>query len=142
MIDRTICIDANVVIGIVTAGTAPSKFTDRWTEWRSSNLLIVAPTLLSYEITNAFYRAAIAGQISPEQSERLLQNAFSLEITLQGDSELNQRALILARQYTLPAAYDAHYLALAERLNAELWTCDRRLYNPVHPTFPQIYLLE
>jgi predicted nucleic acid-binding protein len=27
------------------------------------------------------------------------------------------------------AAYDAAYLALAEHLDAELWTCDRRLAN-------------
>lgn len=46
----------------------------------------------------------------------------------------------LARQFNLPAAYDAHYLALAERLEAELWTLDRKLFNAVHPIFQRINL--
>jgi len=35
--------------------------------------------------------------------------------------------LDLAARFSLPAIYDAHYLALAERLGSEFWTADRRL---------------
>jgi predicted nucleic acid-binding protein len=37
----------------------------------------------------------------------------------------------LAAAHNLAAAYDAHYLALAERLGIDCWTADERLYNSV-----------
>ena len=40
-------------------------------------------------------------------------------------------ALDIADAYGLPAAYDAHYLALADLLGCEFWTDDRRLLRQV-----------
>ena len=37
----------------------------------------------------------------------------------------------LAHRFGIPAAYDAHYLALAEVEKCELWTADERLWNAV-----------
>lgn len=37
----------------------------------------------------------------------------------------------LAHQFNLPATYDPHYLALAEREGCEYWTADARLWNTV-----------
>jgi hypothetical protein len=45
------------------------------------------------------------------------------------------------RPLSLPAAYDAHYLALAERVGAEFWTTDRRLANKVREALPWVHLL-
>jgi len=44
---------------------------------------------------------------------------------------VHRRALQLADTYNLPAAYDAHYLALAEAFGCELWTDDQRLLRRV-----------
>jgi len=54
---------------------------------------------------------------------------------------LHRRALQLAEALSLPAAYDAHYLALAERVGAEFWTTDRRLANKVREALPWVHLL-
>ena len=48
----------------------------------------------------------------------------------------------MACESGLPAIYDAHYLALAHRLNAEFWTADRRLFQAVQGRIPKIHLLE
>jgi predicted nucleic acid-binding protein len=37
----------------------------------------------------------------------------------------------LATRFNRPAAYDAHYLALAEMMNCEFRTADRWLFNVV-----------
>lgn len=78
---------------------------------------------------------------SPSEGTQLLENALSLDIQLYGDFALHQRAIELARQFNLPAAYDAHYLALAERLDAEFWTCDRRLVQAVRSTYDWVNLV-
>ncbi|MCU0571091.1 MAG: type II toxin-antitoxin system VapC family toxin [Oculatellaceae cyanobacterium Prado106] len=47
----------------------------------------------------------------------------------------------MAQELGLSATYDAHYLALTERLNAEFWTCDRRLFNTVQARLPWVHLV-
>ena len=36
-------------------------------------------------------------------------------------------------RYNLPATYDAHYLALAEWMEIDLWTADTKLVNSLKP---------
>jgi hypothetical protein len=50
-------------------------------------------------------------------------------------------ALRLAAAFKFPSAYDAFYLALAERLNAELWTADTRLCSKVGTGGPAVRLI-
>ncbi|MBC8099768.1 MAG: type II toxin-antitoxin system VapC family toxin [Armatimonadetes bacterium] len=45
--------------------------------------------------------------------------------------KLYRRAYELAEQLSLPTAYDAQYLAVAEHLGCDFWTADERLYNAV-----------
>lgn len=44
----------------------------------------------------------------------------------------------LANRFNRPRAYDAQYLALAQRLDSDFWTADERLFNAVNETFSQI----
>jgi len=64
-----------------------------------------------------------------------LKAALSLPLRLHGDVSLHRWAVDLAERFSLPAAYDAHYLALAEWLGGEFWTADRRLAQAVGYTW-------
>ena len=141
MTTGVICVDANFIVKLVQANSETSPFIVLWDEWQERNRQIIAPTLLGYEVTNVFHRMSIAGQISPEEAEQLLEDALSLGISLSGDKALHERALILARSLNLPAAYDAHYLALAEKFNALFYTSDKRLFNSVNNTLSWIHLV-
>lgn len=92
---------------------------------------LVAPSLLYYEVTNGLYRLEKGGLLTLEFAHDALGFVLTLPIQLVGDAALHQRAHELARKYNLPTACDAHYLALAERLNIEFWTTDARLFNVV-----------
>lgn len=48
---------------------------------------------------------------------------------------LHRRAIELAGQLKHSAVYDAHYLALAEALESEMWTADERFYRAAIPHF-------
>jgi predicted nucleic acid-binding protein len=71
--------------------------------------------------------------LSPETIWQSLELALELPIHLVNEANLHQRAREIAMQYNLPATYDAHYLALAEWMDIELWTADMRLVNTLKP---------
>ena len=85
-----------------------------------------APTLLTYELTNIIHNAARKARLEPARAEEALSNLLACPIELHAPEPL--RVLAIARECAL-AAYDAAYVALAERLGAELWTADRPLYT-------------
>ncbi len=136
-----ICIDANFVVGLVSSEPSDTRFRDLWNQWRESESQIVAPALIYYEVSNAFHRLAIGRLLLPERAAQLLEDALSLNITLYSDAELHRRASTLARQLMLSATYDAHYLALAERLEAEFWTADQRLVRAVQANLSWVNLV-
>lgn len=67
-----------------------------------------------------------------------LQAALALPVRLYGEADLHRRALDMAQRLALPAAYDAHYLALAEWLGGSMWTADRRLARAVGDQLPWV----
>lgn len=141
MTNNTVCIDANLVVFYLASNETNSVYQQKWTQWQTNNYTLVAPSLMMYEITNAFHRAVTAGQINRTEGENLLESALNLGIRFYGDAELHRQALTIAQTYNLPATYDAHYLALAQRLNIELWTADRRLFNSVQSSLSWVNLL-
>ncbi|MBF2006689.1 type II toxin-antitoxin system VapC family toxin [Chlorogloeopsis fritschii PCC 9212] len=136
----TVCVDANLVVLLLSKSTLALRVRELWNQWLDLNYTIVAPTLIYFELSNALHRSVIAGQILPEEADQTLVEAMNLNIRLYGDAELHQQALILARNLRLPATYDAHYLALAQRLECQFWTADRRLVNSVQATLQWVNL--
>ena len=68
--------------------------------------------------------------MSPDEAEDVLRTIHGLRVEIiNEDEELSLRALELAGKLGQSKAYDAFYLALAEKLVAEFWTADERLFN-------------
>jgi predicted nucleic acid-binding protein len=120
--EKKVCIDANFIVRYLGSNDSESIYRQKWQQWQVENYILVAPTLFMYEICNAFHRATIARQITPEEAEQLIEQALNLGIQFYGDAELHRKAFDIAQRYNLSATYDAHYLALADRLNIEFWT--------------------
>jgi predicted nucleic acid-binding protein len=136
-----ICVDASFIIRLLTSQDSDSSYDQRWNQWQASNATIVAPTLIMYEVSNGLYRYSRAGQITSEEAEQLLERALNLGIRFYGDADLHRQALNIAIRHNLPATYDAHYLALAERLGIEFWTADQRLFNAVRSSLSWVNLV-
>jgi len=138
---RWVCVDASFVVPLVTRPHGDSPFPRLWSEWHAAGRRTAAPTLLCYEVTNALHRYVVHGELLPDEATAALDVALDLGVTWFGDAELHRRALGMAQERGLPAAYDAHYLALAERLGADLWTADRRLHQAVGAALPWVRLV-
>jgi len=94
---------------------------------------LVAPTLLFYEVTNALYQQQRNNVLSAETIWETLELYLELPIALVNEANLHVKAHEIAMRYNLPATYDAHYLALAEWMEIDLFTTDMRLVNSLKP---------
>ena len=136
-----ICIDANLVVRLA-ADARDEAMWALWDGWSTAGRSVVAPSLLRYEITNVLHRSVTAGLFDATAAHAVLNTALNLGIAFEEGPGLHAPALVFAARFALPAAYDAHYLALADRLGAEFWTADRRLANSVRPVLPWVRLVE
>lgn len=136
-----LCVDANLVFrGIAEPDNAAVQRV--WQRWRRERRSLAAPRLLRYEVTNALHRAQQHGLLSRGTAVAALRAVLALPIRLHEDDGLHERALDLAGRFGLAAAYDAHYVALAEQLGVELWTADRRLARAVQEELSWVRLVE
>jgi predicted nucleic acid-binding protein len=126
MSSLTVCVDASLVVRLFV-GPDDADVWRLWDEWATAEVAVHAPALLGYEVTNALHRYHRAGFLSSDSADLVLDAALSLPIRYEHSPVLLRHALRLADRLGLSAAYDAQYLAVAEHLDAELWTADKRL---------------
>jgi predicted nucleic acid-binding protein len=111
-----ICVDASVVVQALNE-VPVVEVRATWQSWADDGQRLVAPLLLRSEVTNAFHRYRMAGEMTDECVRKALLAAFAIEITFYSDVQRHWEAVALVQRLMRPASYDAHYLALAERLS-------------------------
>lgn len=123
-----IVLDANLLIVLVNGDLRGEQVLIKLTEWIEQGVPLHAPDLAPYEVANSLTRSIVAKTFLQDDLALAWEYLSSLPITyhpvLTG-TRVVEIALSLNRQNS----YDAAYLALAEMLNAELWTLDSPLYR-------------
>ena len=135
-----ICLDANLVIRYVT-GLTSAAVAEVWRGFTRDRVTLHAPTLLCYETVNVIHQKRRANEIDAADAAKSLTRALLLPIRFHRDDALHMRAFQLAAEHGLGATYDAHYLALAERLGIELYTTDQKLFKAVNGKLPWVRLV-
>ena len=124
----TIVVDANLVVGTVIRPPDGPDVVAVLRTWRQNNELLIAPSLLEYEVVSVFRRAITIGLLDQQAAAKALEAVSNLGINLIAPSaELSRSALFLAERIGHSKAYDSQYLALAARENVPFWTADRQL---------------
>lgn len=109
--------------------------------WAEAGVALVAPYLLPFEIANALYRRVLQAELSLERASSLVEFLRDMGIELRETPLIHVRAIEIASELGQRAAYDAHYLALAEELDCDLWTADARFYSAARSSAGRIRLL-
>jgi predicted nucleic acid-binding protein len=130
---NVVVVDASIALKWVLRESDSKTAFALLTEWNDREAMLLVPVLLAYEIANGLYRKARNGEITLNRAKEALAEVLlaGLQFDFSSDLALSTRAIELADQYKLPAAYDAHYLALAEREGCELWTADLKMWNAI-----------
>lgn len=89
-----------------------------------------APRLWMSETNSAIRTYLAQKQINSKEAEQALLTIHALHVVIvDEDNTLCLRALELAGMLAQSKAYDAFYLATAEKMEGEFWTTDERLHN-------------
>ena len=121
-------VDANIAIQTVLDIT--DNLERFWERIDLEQITPCAPRLWLSETTSAIRFLLSQKEITSEDAEQALRTIHGLRVEIiNEDEELCLRALELAGQLGHSKAYDAIYLALAEKLVANFWTADERLAN-------------
>jgi predicted nucleic acid-binding protein len=141
---NVVVVDTNIVIKWVLKEPDSSTARALLTEWINKGTTIIAPALLAYEVANVLYKNVRKGQISLEEAKKALKEVLlsELELDFLQDSALGIRAIELADKFGLPATYDLHYLALAEREGCELWTANMKMLRATRGQLSWVRWLE
>jgi len=91
--------------------------------WDAEGVELHAPLLTQYEIASALTRHRVRDGMSSEDASEALAIIDALDVTFDLTPN-NGRAVEIAVELERHSAYDAAYLALAERLDTEVWTLD------------------
>lgn len=130
-----IVVDANLVVALVLPLPYSDQATAKMIEWKRAETELLAPWLLEYEVSAVLRKAIVAGLLTIETASEALTRILDLHIRcLPPTPELHTCAWQWAERLGQSKTYDAHYLAVAEQQQAELWTADRRLANRAHQT--------
>jgi predicted nucleic acid-binding protein len=134
------CLDSSVLVRAIDPSPQP-EVRRLVREWLRDKVMLHAPALLRYEVVNALHQIRKTGRLSGDSAELALREALGKPIVLHEDDNLHARALEMAADHKLPAAYDAQYLALAEKLGVELWTADAKLVRAVQDRLAWVRLV-
>jgi len=125
---KPVVVDANLFVALCTTLPYSDRSQALVQDWQENRVPMYAPLLWEYELASAFRKVVAVGILLIDEATAAL--AYCLEQGVEcihPDLALHQQALRWAGRLGQYAAYDAHYLALAERLGAEFWTADKRM---------------
>lgn len=126
-----VCVDASLALMLLLPQELSLQVETLWRSWVESETEIVTAPLFFAEVTSVLRESVHFGSILPEEGEDAFSSFLKLGVKGMDPADLQPRAWELAREYDRLRAYDAQYLAVANRLDCELWTADRRLVNAV-----------
>lgn len=127
-----VCADAGLALKLIFQEPDTAAARALWDEWGRSQTTVLVPSLWNYEVTSVIRNRVQRNLFPAEQEEDAFTAIHLLPVHVVQPEGLHRRAWELARRFNRSAAYDAHYLALADLMHCAFWTGDERLYNTVH----------
>lgn len=101
---------------------------------------LFAPTILSVEVANALWRAVKLKRLSEEDAQEALTTLGDTKIAL-CELDWSQISKVLKIACMLDSAiYDAAYLFLSDKIDAQLVTSDTKLYEKAKENFNVLHI--
>lgn len=139
---RAVVVDASLVFKWIVKEEDSALADDLAEQWFAEEVLVLAPSLLMFELTNALYQQIRSGDLDIDAVEMAINRVRALPVQFVESDHLTRRTLEFTSLLGQGAIYDSVYLALAESLECDLWTADGRFYRAADPHTNHIQLLD
>lgn len=136
--ERGVVIDASVLLKLLLPEEQSDAVRRLWGKWVEEDTQITAPFLLAYEVTSVLRNKVFRGELPPEAGEAAFVAFRTQEISLLHPEGIEEKTWALAGEWNLPTSYDVAYLALAELMDYEFWTADRRFATTLRKKVPRL----
>jgi predicted nucleic acid-binding protein len=125
-----VMIDAGFIFKLLTPNPLREQLKQLVRQWIGEQFVLCALHLWLYELTSILTKMVYLGEMDEEEARESLGLALELGVQMiPPDEDQVQKAFTWTRRLYRIAAYDSFYLAVAESLDCEFWTADRRLVN-------------
>jgi predicted nucleic acid-binding protein len=121
-----VCLDSAFILQIFL-GPRQDEAWEKFQEWIEEGREVAVPPFLTFEVANVLYRYMRRRILKYWVAADVLQAVEMLPLLVRFEPELHYEAMALAEATPPLSVEAAHYLVLAEKLDAELWTGDPRL---------------
>ena len=126
----SVVIDANIVVCAAWQSPLTAAADALLDRLQAEGKVIHVPELWRAEVVSVLHAIGAAKNADGERVRAAVMAALSMGVKVAPlDDALCLAALEWADALGQRKAYDAFYLALAERLGCDFWTGDKRLYN-------------
>lgn len=126
----TAVIDANFGVALVRLMPYSAACRTLIEQWIRQKTMVAVPALWDYEVVSALHWLQGRKELAREAAQAGIDLLFRLNLLhVPLDRDLALAAMDWAERLGQGQAYDAQYLALAERLNAEFYTADKKLFH-------------
>ena len=136
-----VVVDASVAVKWVITEVLSQEALALLRSWGRDGITAITPYLMAAEVSNALHKRVISQELSVAAASDLMETLLASGIELRETPLIHVRAIQLASELGQRAAYDSHYLALAEELDCDLWTADARFYRAAQSSAERIRLL-
>ena len=128
-VSGSVVVDASLAVKWLVEEEDSDKAHAVLQSWVAQDITRIAPYLMPFEVANALHRRVVRGELNVRDSARMIARLLESRLELHQPPGLHIRAMQIASELRQGAAYDAHYLALAESIGCDLWTADERFYR-------------
>lgn len=136
-----VVLDSGVLLAAVQSEAHTEHAKTLINQFAAEQMQLIAPTLLHYELVAVTRKWVYRELTTPERAKAALDTLLRFPVLPIVDDALLRRAYRLATEYNRPTAYDAQYLAVAERYECNFWTADERFYRAVNDKLSYVYWL-
>jgi len=133
-----LCVDASFALKVVLPEEESQLVVRKWEDWQAEGITVVAPWLFAFEVMAVLRQKVARKNITTREGLAAWETLCDLGVELRHHEDLWERAWDLATRYHRPTTYDTSYLALAEILDCELWTSDRRFLKALNNREPRV----